>query len=160
MRDIERERGRDTGRGRSVLHEGNPMWDSMLGLQDHVLGQRVALNHWATQVSLYFNFFLRFYLFTHERHREREREAETQGEGEAGSVQSTIWDSILGLQDHALGQRQALNLWATQGTPYFKLLRNFHIAFQNGCTSLHFHHQCMRVLLSQHLTNICHFLTC
>ena len=32
-------------------------------------------------------FFLRFYLFIHEREREREREAETQAEGEAGSMQ-------------------------------------------------------------------------
>ena len=29
-------------------------------------------------------FFLRFYLFIHERHRERKREAETQAAGEAG----------------------------------------------------------------------------
>ena len=37
-----------------------------------------------------------------------EREAETQAEGEAGSIQEArggtpSWDSILGLQDHALG---------------------------------------------------------
>ena len=32
MRDTERERGRDTGRGRSRLHAGSPMWDSILGL--------------------------------------------------------------------------------------------------------------------------------
>ena len=34
----ERERGRDTGRGRSRLHAGSLMWDSISGLQDHVLG--------------------------------------------------------------------------------------------------------------------------
>ena len=51
MRDTERarararEKGRDTGRGRSRLHAGSPMWDSILGLQDHTLGQREALNH-------------------------------------------------------------------------------------------------------------------
>ena len=28
------------------------MWDSILGLQDHALGQRQMLNHWATQASL------------------------------------------------------------------------------------------------------------
>ena len=44
--------GGDTGRGRSRLHEGSPMWDSISGLQDHALGQRQMLNHWATQVSL------------------------------------------------------------------------------------------------------------
>ena len=31
----ERERGRDTGRGRSRLHVGSPTWDSIPGLQDH-----------------------------------------------------------------------------------------------------------------------------
>ena len=50
MIDIERERerereiGRDTGRGRSRLHAGSPTWDLVLGLQDHTLGQRQALN--------------------------------------------------------------------------------------------------------------------
>ena len=43
-------------------------------------------------------FFLRFYLFIHERQREREREAEIQAEGEAGSMQGAqrgtrSWDS-------------------------------------------------------------------
>ena len=43
MRD--RERGRDTGRERSGLHAGSPVWwDSILGLQDHALGQRQTLN--------------------------------------------------------------------------------------------------------------------
>ena len=43
------------------------------------------------------------------RETEREREAETQAEREAGSTQSPTWDSIPGLQDHALDQRQAPN---------------------------------------------------
>ena len=34
----ERERGRDTGRGRSRLHAGSLMWDLILGIQDHALG--------------------------------------------------------------------------------------------------------------------------
>ena len=38
MRDIHRERGRDTGRGRSRLHAWSPMWDSIPGLQDYTLG--------------------------------------------------------------------------------------------------------------------------
>ena len=29
-----------------------------------------------------------------------------------------MWDSILGLRDQALGQRQMLNSWATQPSPY------------------------------------------
>ena len=35
---IEKERGRDTGRGNSRLHAGSPTWDSIPGLQDHTLG--------------------------------------------------------------------------------------------------------------------------
>ena len=41
----------------------------------------------------------------------REREAETQAEGEAGSMHREP-----DLQDRALGQRQALNRCATQGS--------------------------------------------
>ena len=37
MIDIENERGRDTGRGRSRLHPGSRTWDLILGLQDHAL---------------------------------------------------------------------------------------------------------------------------
>ena len=47
MVDIERERerGRDTGGGRSRLHARSPTLDSIPGLQDRALGQRQALNH-------------------------------------------------------------------------------------------------------------------
>ena len=44
-----------------------------------------------------------------QRHREREKQAPCTG--------SPTWDSILGPQDCALGQRQAPNRCATQGTP-------------------------------------------
>ena len=47
----ERERGRDTSRGRSRLHAGSPMWDSIPGVRDHSLSQRQMLNHGAIQVS-------------------------------------------------------------------------------------------------------------
>ena len=43
MRDREKGRVRDTGRGKSRLHAGSPTWDSIPGLQDHALRQ--ALNH-------------------------------------------------------------------------------------------------------------------
>ena len=52
MIDIERERGRDTGGGRTRLHAGSPTQDSYLGLQDRALGQRQAPNRCATQGSL------------------------------------------------------------------------------------------------------------
>ena len=46
-RDTEREKGRDTGRGRSRLHARSLIWDSIPGLQDHTLNQRQMLDHWA-----------------------------------------------------------------------------------------------------------------
>ena len=55
MRNTERrhrERGRSTGRGRSRLHAGSPMWDWIPGPRDHDLNQRQMLNHWAILVSL------------------------------------------------------------------------------------------------------------
>ena len=51
MRDTERERGRDTGRGRSRLHAGNLMWDLIPETRDHALSQRETLNHWAAEAS-------------------------------------------------------------------------------------------------------------
>ena len=45
MRDPERERGRDTGRGRSRLPAGNLMWDLIPGSQDNDLSQRQMLNY-------------------------------------------------------------------------------------------------------------------
>ena len=44
-RERERQRDRDTGKGRSRPHAGSPMQNSILGLQDHVLDQRQALNY-------------------------------------------------------------------------------------------------------------------
>ena len=51
MKDAERERGRNIGRGRSRLHARSPMWDLIPALGDHALSQRRTLNHWATQAS-------------------------------------------------------------------------------------------------------------
>ena len=72
-------------------------------------------------------FFLRFYLFIHETHththihthteRERERRRDT-GRGRSRlHAGSPMWDSIPGLQDHALGLRQALNHLSHPGIP-------------------------------------------
>ena len=66
------------------------------------------------------SFFFNFYLFIYDSHREREREKERQRhrqrEKQAPCTGSPTWDSIPGLQDRALGQRQAPNRCATQGS--------------------------------------------
>ena len=48
--------------------------------------------------------------------RERERQRHRQREKQAPCTGSPTWNSIPGLQDHTLGQRQAPNLYATQGS--------------------------------------------
>ena len=48
--------------------------------------------------------------------RERERQRHKQREKQAPCTRSLTWDLIPGLQDRALGQRQALNRCATQGS--------------------------------------------
>ena len=87
MRDTqrERERGRDTSRGRSRLHAGSPMQDLIPGLQNHALGWRQALNHWDTQGFPQHLFFLEIvYIYLRERQykqeegqRERKRDKQT-----------------------------------------------------------------------------------
>ena len=47
---------------------------------------------------------------------ERERQRQRRREKQAPCTGSLIWDSIPGLQDRALGQRQAPNRCATQGS--------------------------------------------
>ena len=67
--------------------------------------------------------------------REREREREKQ----APCTGSPTWDSIPGLQDHALGQRQALNRCATQGSlSWVFKLRSHHplISYITSSTSV------------------------
>ena len=58
-------------------------------------------------------FPLRFYLFIHERqtHTQRQRHRQREKQAPCGNP---MQDSILGLQDHALGQRQVINRWATR----------------------------------------------
>ena len=51
-----------------------------------------------------------------ERERERQRHRQREREKQAPCTGSPMWDSIPGLQDRALGQRQAPNLCATQGS--------------------------------------------
>ena len=57
--------------------------------------------------------------------RERERERERQREKQAPCTRSQTWDSIPGLQDRALGPRQAPNRCATQGSLVSDILSVF-----------------------------------
>ena len=69
--------------------------------------------------SLFFFFNFLFIYDSHterERERERERQRHRQREKQAPCTGSLTWDSIPGLQDRALGQRQAPNRCATQGS--------------------------------------------
>ena len=47
--ETQRERGRDTGRGRSRLPVGSSMWDSIPGPWDHTMSRRQMLYHGAPQ---------------------------------------------------------------------------------------------------------------
>ena len=63
--------------------------------------------------------------------RERERQRHRQREKQAPCTGSPTWDLIPDLQDRALGQRQAPNRCATQGSPlldfFIDLLVAYHV---------------------------------
>ena len=91
IHEREWERSRDTDRGRSRLHAGSPMWDSIPGSWDHSLSWRQMLKRWATQgspirtyVKDMIYFFLKI-LFMYSW--VTQREAGTLAEREAGSMQ-------------------------------------------------------------------------
>ena len=73
-------------------------------------------------IYLFIYFYFILFLFSYDSHTERERERERerqrhrQREKQAPCTRSPTWDSIPGLQDRALGQKQALNRCATQGS--------------------------------------------
>ena len=64
--------------------------------------------------------------------RKRERQRHRQREKQAPCTGSPMWDSIPGLQDRALGQRQEPNCCATQGSQnrhiFNRLLRSWSLA--------------------------------
>ena len=60
--------------------------------------------------------FFNIYLFMIVRERERETQRHRQREKQAPCTWSLTWDSIPGLQDRALGQRQEPNRCAAQGS--------------------------------------------
>ena len=76
---------------------------------------------------IFFNF-----LFIYDSHteRERERQRHRQREKQAPCTGSPTWDSIPGLQDRALGQRQALNRCATQGSLFIFFKKDFIYLFE------------------------------
>ena len=60
-----------------------------------------------------------------------------------------MWDSIPGLQDRALGQRQALNHFTTQGSPFFfNFSRTLHTVFHSDYICSHAHQECKGATLS------------
>ena len=67
-------------------------------------------------LSLISFFFFNFYLFMIVTQRERERQRHKQREKQAPCTGSLTWDSVPGLQDRTLGQRQAPDRCATQGS--------------------------------------------
>ena len=73
--------------------------------QPHVHQQRnreTAKYYKAVKIIIYVFFFFNI-LFIYDRYRERERQRHRQREKQAPCTGSPMWDSIPGLQDHALG---------------------------------------------------------
>uniref|UniRef100_A0A8I3PDC9 Solute carrier family 2, facilitated glucose transporter member 4 n=1 Tax=Canis lupus familiaris TaxID=9615 RepID=A0A8I3PDC9_CANLF len=104
-----------------------PLWEKALahfwqpGRKSSVQSQKQSFLR--TQLHFSFFFFFNFYSFMIVTHteRERERQRHRQREKQAPCTGSPTWDLIPDLQDCALGQRQALNRCATQGSPNFIL---------------------------------------
>ena len=72
-----------------------------------------------------FYFIFNFYLFMIVTHGERQKQRHRQREKQAPCTGSPMWDLKPGLQDRALGQRQAPNCCATQGSLFFICMINF-----------------------------------
>ena len=120
-------RGMQGNSGRSLVTKGGAEMRFPASLS-HFLSMLPVCNkvgwlNWfiSTWVWVSFFFFFNFYLFmiVTERERERERQRHRQREKQAPCTGSLTWDSIPGLQDRALGQRQVPNRCATQGSLYF-----------------------------------------
>ena len=95
-----------------------------------------TLFDWQKLYSSSVVFFLNFiYLFMTDTEREGQRHR--QREKQAPCTGSPTWDSILGLQDRALGQRQAPNRCATQGSR-FSLSYSLFSCLPSGQKNSHF----------------------
>ena len=80
-----------------------------------LVDQVMSVRHLYCQVF----FFLQIYLFMIDIEREWGRDTGG-GRSRLHATGTPMWDLIPGLQDRALGQRQVLNRWATQGSPIAK----------------------------------------
>ncbi|XP_041615027.1 cyclin-I isoform X2 [Vulpes lagopus] len=98
--------------------------------------QRDEVIQWLAKLKYQFNLYpetfalasslLDRFLATVKSQRERERQRHRQREKQAPCTGSPTWDSIPGLQDRALGQRQAPNRCATQGSLSIDLNQKAH----------------------------------
>ena len=85
---------------------------------------------WSGLGPLHFHFFFfKDFIYLFMRDTQRERQRHRQREKQAPCTRSPTWDLIPGLQDRALGQRQAPNRCATQGSRLSSLVS----AFGSGC---------------------------
>ena len=82
-----------------------------------------------------------------EKEKERERQRHRQREKQTPCTGSPTWDSIPGLQDHALGQRQAPNRCAIQGSLNFQIISSFCFSAWMIFTTL----SCRLLICSSHL---------
>ena len=99
---------------------------SMPGTAAAIVG-RAGFAEKFTCVYIYIFIFLFFY-FLFLSQRERERQKHRQRKKQAPCTGSPTWDSIPGLQDCALGQRQVPNRCATQGSQDL-----LHVDLSSGC---------------------------
>ena len=127
MRDTERERQRQRHRQRE---KQAPCREPDVGLNPGSPGScpglKTALNCWVTRAAqwwffilffIYYYYFLKIlFLYSWETQRERGRGRDTDRGRSRLHAGSLSRDSIPGLQNCTLGQRQALNCWATQGS--------------------------------------------
>ena len=100
-------------------------------------GKYLTVQFWNRSVALFLtSFFIFFMIVTEREQRHRQREKQDP------CTVSPTWDSILGLQDRDMGQRQVPNQCATQGSPIFNFSRTLHSVFHSGCTCSHDHEEC------------------